>query len=156
MRIETIPASALSAEQVEAWSRLQRADASLASPYFRPEFTQEVAALRSDVEVGLLNDGGRTVGFFPFQRGPRNVAEPVGGKMSDFQGLIVRQGNPWSPRQLLRGCGLRAWHFDHLIASQQPLRPYHYATAPSPYVDLSQGWEGYEAAFVAAHKNSYG
>ena len=155
MRIVPIPAAELTAEQVAVWSGLQRADASLDSPYFHPEFTRAVATVRSDVEVGLLEDGGRTVGFFPFQRGRRNVAGPVGGKMSDCQGLIVEKGVSWDPRQLLRGCGLRAWQFDHLVVSQQPLRPYHYATAPAAYVDLSQGWEGYRTALVAAHKKTF-
>ena len=58
---------------------------------FGPEFTQAVAAVRGDVEVGVLEERGEPVGFFPFQRSRRNVARPVGGKMSDFQGLIAPQ-----------------------------------------------------------------
>ena len=150
-----IPPIALTPEHLAAWADIQRADAALDSPYFRPEFTQAVAAVRGDVEVGVLEEGGEPVGFFPFQRGRRNVARPVGGMMSDFHGVVVRQGVAWDPRQLLRGCGLSAWHFDHLIAAQEPFRPHHWSVAPSPYIDLSQGWEGYRSEQLAQHKESF-
>jgi CelD/BcsL family acetyltransferase involved in cellulose biosynthesis len=155
VNIRSIAADQLTPEQVAAWASIQRADAALASPYFRPEFTQAVAAVRNDVEVGLLEDGGEPVGFFPFQRSGRNVARPVGGKMSDFQGVLARPDLAWDPRQLLQGCGLAAWHFDHLLASQQPLQPYHWSVAPSPYIDVSAGWEGYQSQQLATHRNSF-
>ena len=155
MKITTISAAELTPEQIAAWSALQRADPSLDSPYFRPEFTQAVGAVRDDVEVGLLESGGELVGFFPFQRGRGNVAVPVGGKMSDFHGLILRKGVPWNARQVLRGCRLSAWHFDHLVASQEPLRPYHWAADGSPYVDLSNGWDGYRAAQAVDHRKTF-
>ena len=40
-------ASQLTPEQVQAWSRLQREDPAVDSPFFRPEFTQAVAAIRA-------------------------------------------------------------------------------------------------------------
>ena len=155
MNIRVIAAEQLTAEQVAAWSDIQRAEPALDSPCFRPEFTQAVAAVRRDVEVGLLEEDGRPVGFFPFQRGPRNMAQPVGGRMSDFQGVIVRRRVTWDPEQLLCGCRLRAWHFDHLVAEQEPFRPFHWKVAPSPYLDLSRGWEGYRAEQEARHRESF-
>jgi CelD/BcsL family acetyltransferase involved in cellulose biosynthesis len=155
MNIYSIRAEQLTADQVAAWASIQRDNAALDSPYFRPEFTQTVAAVRGDVEVGVLEQNGEPVGFFPFQRSGRNVARPVGGKMSDFQGVIVRSDVAWDPRQLLRGCRLSAWHFDHLIASQQAFKPYHWNVAPSPYLDLSQGWEGYESEQLTLHRESF-
>ena len=153
MNIRCIPAEQLTPEHVAAWAEFQRADAALQSPYFRPEFTQAVAAVRSDVEIGLLEEGGQPVGFFPFQRCRRNVARPVGGRLSDFQGVIARQDAVWDPRLLLRGCGLSAWHFDHLVASQQPFQPHHWNVVPSPYLDLSGGWEAYESQSRAVGKS---
>ncbi len=155
MNIRCIPADQLTAEHLAAWAAIVRADAALASPYFRPEFTQAVAAVRSDVEIGLLEEGGEPVGFFPFQRARRNVARPVGGKMSDFQGVIARPHVAWHPRQLLEGCRLSAWHFDHVVASQAPFRPYYWNVAPSPYLDLSRGWEGYQSEQLACHRESF-
>ena len=154
MRIHSLPADQLTPEHFHAWSELQCADSAFDSPYFRPEFTQAVASIRGDVEVGLLEQDGAWVGFFPFQRGRRNVALPVGGIVSDFQAVIVRKDVAWDVRQLLQGCKLSAWRFDHLIAAQEPLRPYHWNMMSSPYLDLSQGWEGYQAGQRVLHKYS--
>ena len=155
MNVRLIPAEQLTPAHVAAWAGIQRADAALDSPYFRPEFTQAVASVREGVEVGVLEEAGEPIGFFPFQRGRGNVAQPVGGRMSDFHGVIVASDTAWDPRQLLRECGLAAWHFNHLVAGQEPLRPYHWTVAPSPYVDLSRGWEGFRADQLAAHRSSF-
>jgi len=153
MNIEVLPAAKMTAEHLAAWLDILRVEPSLDSPFFRPEFTQAVAAVRDDVEVALIEDGGELVGFFPFQRSRGNVALPVGGKLSDFQGAIVRNSASWDARRLLRGCGLAAWHFDHLLAAQQPLGPYHWTTDGSPYIDLSNGWDDYRARLMAEHKS---
>jgi CelD/BcsL family acetyltransferase involved in cellulose biosynthesis len=155
MNIHAIKADALTPGHIAAWDRIQRAVPALDSPYFRPEFTQAVAAVRNDVEVGIFERGGEPVGFFPFQRGRRNVALPVGGRLSDFQGAIVGSDEVWTPEKLLRGCGLRAWHFDHLIAAQSPFQPHHRHIAPSPYLDLSNGWEGYRSNQMRYHRESF-
>ncbi len=155
MNIRVLSADALTPAQLAAWADIQRAEGAFDSPYFRPEFTRAVAAIRGGVEVGVLEDHGEPVGFFPFQRGGGNVGRPVGGVMSDFHGVIARHDVAWAPPQLLRGCGLSAWHFDHLLASQTPFSPYHWSIAPSPYLDLSCGWEGYRADQLAAHGQSF-
>jgi CelD/BcsL family acetyltransferase involved in cellulose biosynthesis len=150
MRITVLPAARLTPAQCEAWARLQEADAALASPYFRPEFTLAVAAVRADVEVAVLEDDGAPVGFFPFQRARWNVGKPVGGRMSDFQGVVARPGLELTADELIRGCGLRGWDFDHVLAAQPLFRPYHAVTAGSPYLDLSRGFEAYKAARASA------
>jgi CelD/BcsL family acetyltransferase involved in cellulose biosynthesis len=124
---------------------LQRADRSLEPPFFRPEFTAVVAAIREGVEVAVLEEDGTPVGFFPYERRGR-TAKPVGGRLSDFQGIVARPEAVREPEALLRACGLRAWSFDHLLASQEPFRRYHAVTAPSPVLDLSQGYAAWERA----------
>lgn len=143
MRVARLPADELSPDLVARWSVLQRASPGLASPYFAPGFTRAVAAVRPDVQVAVLEDETGVAGFFPFQAGPDGVGRPVGGRLSDFQGVIAAEGASWDAPALVRACGLRAWRFDHLLAAQAPWRPYHWATAPSPYVDLSSGFEAY-------------
>ena len=125
-----------------AWADFQERDPALESPYFRPEFTRAVAAAR-DVEVAVLESAGEAVGFFPFQRIGRNVAQPVGGRISDYQGVIGRPGLTWDAEKMLRECDLAAWHFDHVLCSQRPFCDYHHATDRSPYLDLSNGFEVY-------------
>jgi len=143
IRYQSIPASELTAEHIQAWSRLQRADPRFDSPYFRPEFTLAVASVRSTSEVIVLEQDDQPMGFLPYDRSPRNVARPVAPDMTDFQGVIVRHDFGWDAEAMLRGCGLAALYFDHLIATQEELRPYHWLEEPSPSMDLGGGFEAY-------------
>src|SRR5262249_27191551 len=143
--IPTLSADALTPAQVEAWSHLQRADPAVDSPFFRPEYTRAVAAVRGDVRVAVLEEGGETAGFFPFQRGLWGSGKPIGSRLTDFQGGVTRPGLAWGAAELVGGCGLATWDFDHLVASQQPFQPYQYRVDDSPYMDLSGGFAAYQA-----------
>lgn len=145
MKVRLIRPPDLSVELGAAWGEILRDEPALDSPYFRPEYVQAVAAVRADVEIGVLEDGHRPIGFFPFQRGRGNVARPVGGRLSDLQAIIVRSETPWSVAELLRGCRLSAWEFDHLLTHQAPFKPFHAVVAESPYLDFSRGFEAYKA-----------
>ncbi len=133
----------LTAAQLDTWAQFQQAEAALESPYFRPEFTRCVASVRNDVRVAVLSQHGQPAGFFPFQLAARRVARPVAARLSDYQGVICRPGLAFDAAELIRRCGLSAWHFDHLIASQQPFQPFHRLTDLSPQLDLSGGWDAY-------------
>jgi CelD/BcsL family acetyltransferase involved in cellulose biosynthesis len=145
MKITVLPVNRLTDRHLAAWDRWQRMDRAIDSPFFRPEFTQAVAAIRSDVSVAVLEEGGELAGFFPFQRGRWRTGKPVGGRLSDFQGLVARPGLNWCADALIRGCGLSAWDFDHLVTTQQPFQPYYFQTEDCAYVDLSNGFEDYRA-----------
>jgi CelD/BcsL family acetyltransferase involved in cellulose biosynthesis len=95
------------------------------------------------VQVAVLQDDDAPVGFLPFERLPHGVAAPVGGSLCDFQGLIARPDLDWSPTELLRACGLAAYRFDHVLASQTALGRHAWRTVDSPLVDLSAGFESY-------------
>lgn len=154
MHIEVFRPAELTSEHWTLWSRLQLENPLLRSPYFRPEFTEAVAAVRSDVEVAVLMDATQIRGFFPYQR-RGNVALPVGGRLSDYQGVIVPEECEFDPRALLAGCRLQGWSFDHLIAAQKPLVPYHFRRAQSPYLDLSAGFEAYLLAQKKTHPQGF-
>jgi CelD/BcsL family acetyltransferase involved in cellulose biosynthesis len=145
MRVDVLKPAELSLDQVAAWSALQTADRALESPFFRPEFTFAVAAVCHNVEIAVLEEDG-LLGFFPYQRGPGNVAAPVGGKLSDYQGVIAHPKLNWAPRGLLRACRLSAWNFDHLLACQLPFAAFHRRQASSPYMDVLGGFDAYRAS----------
>jgi CelD/BcsL family acetyltransferase involved in cellulose biosynthesis len=145
MKTTLLPARQLSADQIAAWADLQSNDRCLDSPFFRPEFTLAVAAVRDDVEVALLEQDSTPVGFFPFQRGRGSVGRPVGGRLSDFHGLVLRPECAVDVNQLMRNCRLAAWHFDHLPATQTAFQSCHWRQEQSPYIDTSQGFEAYQA-----------
>jgi CelD/BcsL family acetyltransferase involved in cellulose biosynthesis len=145
MRVTAVPAGSVGASLLGRWSDLQASTPFLDSPYLAPEFVRAAADVRDHVEVAILEDGAGVIGFFPFERGRGSIGYPVGRSFSDFQAVIAPPAAEWDGPALVRGCGLVAWRFDHLLAFQQPLRAFHWSDAPSPYVDLSQGFEGYRS-----------
>jgi CelD/BcsL family acetyltransferase involved in cellulose biosynthesis len=135
----------LTGDEIAAWRSIQRTERTLDSPYFRPEFTEAVSAVRRDVEVAVLTQAGHAVGFFPYQRTRRNSARPVGDALSDFHGLIAPASVSCDPLDLLRACRLSAWHFSHVASEQSAFKPYAWREVASPYIDLSQRFDGYLA-----------
>lgn len=148
-QIRLTTAAGMTPEEWQAWSAMQLADPALASPYFRPEFTQGVASVRRDVEIAVLEEAGEPIGFFPFQRNRLNLGKPVGGKLSDYHGLIGSWGTITSASELIEACGLSAWDFDHLLATP-PFENHVREAAPSRWIDLSAGYEAYAAERRAA------
>ena len=143
MKIRLFTFQQLAAEHLQAWSEVQLAGAECDSPYFRPEFHALAAEVGRPVMVGVMQQGDRPVGFFPFEKGTFGTAQSVGLKLSDFHGAIVSPGVEWSGEQLLRGCGLRKFCFDHLLASQAERIGGAVSCAPSPIVDLVGGFAAY-------------
>ena len=141
MKIRVFPVAQLSADHLAAWSRLQQSDAALANPFFRPEFSQAMAAVRSDVKVVVWEQAHEVVGFLPFEQSRWRVGKPVGSHINEFQGAIARTDVAWSPQEVVRASGLRAWRFDHLATTQNAFGPYQCVVSKSPYIDISQGSE---------------
>jgi len=150
MKVTRLRLSELSPAQREIWRDIHTADPQIDSPYFHPEFSLAVGEIRTDAEVGVLEHAGETVGFFPYHRVRRNLGRPIGLTLSDLHGLIVRPDVEVNALELIRGCGLRAWHFDHLPAQQQAFAGHHLCEADSPYLDLSAGFEAYRRERAAA------
>ncbi len=143
MPISLITASQLDEPLVAAWRALQAANPALQSPYFSPEFTLAVAAVRRDVRIAVLEDGPRVAGFFPFQA-RWGLGAPVGGALSDHHGVICAPGTAWRWPDLLRAARLNAWRFDHLPREQAP-GGATITLSESPALDLSRGLHAYLA-----------
>jgi len=151
IKATVVPGAGISADLVSAWSRLQRGNPALDSPFLRPEYTQSVASVRPGVQVAVLEEGNEVVGFFAYQRERRAAAFPVGYPLCDFQAIVARENAPIDPADLMRQCRLRTWHFDHLVASEGALQPYHGVTAASPFLDLRGGFEAYQKRRSSLH-----
>lgn len=146
MKLELIAGSELDDGLREKWRGLQSRNPSLANPYFCHEYTSCVAEIRDDVFIAVIEDANEVVGFFPFQRGWGKCGRPVGGIVSDYQGIIAAGDLHVDPEWLLRGSGLVRWEFDHLLAEQSAFAPYHRGRYSSPMLDLTEGFESYKAA----------
>src|ERR1043166_251923 len=146
MRVTVVPVQELDAKTIETWSAIQKSEGQFDSPFFRPEYARAVSSVTGNVKVGIVEVDGAVVGFFPFQEVGRGVAVSVGANLCDFNALIIRSGIEWNARDLLKGCGLKAWQFDHVLTSQGQWQAYQWNVAESPVVDLSGGFERYEKA----------
>lgn len=134
----------LSEVEIHAWRAMTSNSLDLQSPFFQPEYIQAVGAYCPNVEVAVLEERGEIVGFFPFQRSRFRSAKPVGGKLTDFQGMIGHLPAHETTTSLLAKCQLSSWNYDHLPATQETFASGSLANSNSPYLDLSQGWETYE------------
>jgi len=151
MKISVISAGELGTAERQRWRELQASNGRLASPCFCVEFTLAAAAARPDVRIGVLEEHQAIVGFFPFQV-RRGAGEPIAGRMSDHHGVVAAPGTEWNWIELLRGCGLSYWQFDHLPAWQRP-QGVAVSHASSPGLDLSRGFAAWhQRRLDAGHK----
>ncbi len=128
---------------LEAWRRIRAATPALASPYFAPEFSQAVAAVRKDVWVTVIESDQRPAGFFPHQRSSTGMGKPVGGPLSDFHGVIAAPDCEWELAALMRASRLSVWAFDHLVGDVARFRGHLLSSEPSPQVGLGCGYDAY-------------
>jgi CelD/BcsL family acetyltransferase involved in cellulose biosynthesis len=143
IKVHVVRPAEIETGHVDLWRRLQQGAPWLDSPFLSPEYALAVGAARGDVEVAVLEREGETVGFLPFQRGRRNVGRPVGLRLSDLSGAVVRADVTWNPQEVIRACGLTSWHFTSTPAAQEALQPYQLRTIESPYVALAGGFHAY-------------
>jgi CelD/BcsL family acetyltransferase involved in cellulose biosynthesis len=140
--VRVVPAAALAPGELARWAELRRANPVYRSPFFTPEFTLAVGAVR-DVRVAVIEDAGTVAGFLPFEAGRRRHGRPVGRPFSDYHGVVADEGAAIDPRDVVRACGLATWSFDHLPAAMKGFGPYVFGGGRSPCLDLSHGFEPY-------------
>jgi CelD/BcsL family acetyltransferase involved in cellulose biosynthesis len=148
VQISVVRPSELGPAETAAWRGLQRSDAAQRSPFLSPEFAAAVGRFRPGARVAVLTEGPAVTGFFPFEKRRLGVGVPIGAGLTDCQGLVHAEGFEWDARDLLRGCGLSAFHFDHLAQEQRPFSDWVAATAPSPVIELADGFEAYHAKLM--------
>ncbi len=149
MKIDIVAPEELGAGELAKWLRIQRSSPELASPFLSPQFAMACARVRPRTRVAVLSEAGGVQGFFPFESGRAGFGRALGLGFSDVQGLVAPATADIDIRALLRACGLRAWEFDHLIATQAPwlsAAPHRWEEDRSPVVDLGDGWDAYTIA----------
>ena len=93
---------------------MQDQTASLANPFLCPEFAVVIGRSQPAARVAVLTDSRGRSGSSRSSAAAWAAAAPIGAGLSDCQGLVHAPGAQWDPAELLRGCGIVAWHFDHL------------------------------------------
>jgi CelD/BcsL family acetyltransferase involved in cellulose biosynthesis len=149
MEIAVVSTSELGSAEIAAWHEMQSQTPALASPFLSPEFAIAAGKVRPDARVAVLAERAGPVGFFPFERRRSGAGVPIAAGLTDCQGLVHVPGAQWDPRDLLRACRVGVWHFDHLVAGQQPFARYVSASAASPVIDLTDGYAAYAGRLQA-------
>ncbi|MEV1081570.1 GNAT family N-acetyltransferase [Streptomyces sp. NPDC050211] len=129
----------LSTSLRRAWHEAMDESPDYANPFLAPEFAAGIGTYRGRAQVGVLHEGGESVGFFPYERNAFGVGRAIGLGLSDCQALVHRPGVSWDMRELLRACGLSVFEFDHLVDEQKPFGRFVTGTFASPVVDLTAG-----------------
>ncbi len=146
--------SALDAAQSGAWRAFSQADPALASPYFALEFALACDRVRADTRVAVIASGGQVKGFLPFQRGPLGYCLPLGGPLSDFQGLIAEPGAAITLGEVLRAARINVLPFGFVPRAQSAFAGCFEHAEDSHYADLSRGFDAWHADRMATHKKS--
>ncbi|HEY3902888.1 MAG TPA: GNAT family N-acetyltransferase [Streptosporangiaceae bacterium] len=149
MRISVVQPSELGPGEIGAWHAMQDQGEEFRNPFLSPEFAVAAGQVVPDARVAVVEEAGRPAGFFAFELGRLGSARPVGAWLSDCQGVVHTPEFQPDAGELLRGCGISAWQFDHLVSSRQPFAKYQVASARSPVVDLTEGFEVYDARLKA-------
>jgi CelD/BcsL family acetyltransferase involved in cellulose biosynthesis len=137
-------------DERERWAEVLARSPHLSSPFFRPEYTEAVAAVRGDVLVACVESGGTVAGFFPFHRSRLGFGIPVGGGRTNYDGPIIDPTLGWDPKELVRASGLRAHRFRRVPAAAASLGRYESWRGGSSVLDLSRGFDGYVGERMAA------
>ncbi|HET7016888.1 MAG TPA: GNAT family N-acetyltransferase [Streptosporangiaceae bacterium] len=158
MEVAVVRPSELGASEVAAWHAMQDQGQEVRNPFLSPEFAQAAGQVVPSARVGVVQEAGRPAGFFAFEVGRLGSARPVGAWLSDCQGLVHSPEFQPDAGELLRGCGISAWQFDHLVSGEQPFAKYQVASARSPVIDLTEGSDVYAARLKAKspHGNDLG
>jgi CelD/BcsL family acetyltransferase involved in cellulose biosynthesis len=147
----------VSPEERQIWDGLCRTEPALGSAFYTFSYVKAVAEARGGVWVAILEHSGRPIAFLPFQFADRwqqwlRAAEPAGGHMTDYFGLIAGPELQLEPVRLLRFARLSALLFTHLDESQLPLGLIGERPEPGLRIEFPSGPEAYWAALRSANK----
>ena len=154
LRVSVVRPAELVGSQLDLWRGFQLADERLANPFLSPEFTLAVGRSRPGARVAVMEAGGAVTGFLPYERRALGVGRAIGSGIADCQGVVHTPGLQWDALELMAACGLAVFEFDHLLAYQASLEPYHALTEPSPVIDLGAGIEQYLAAHASLDRQT--
>ncbi|MFI6454140.1 GNAT family N-acetyltransferase [Streptosporangium amethystogenes] len=143
MNIVIVRPGDLGESEISRWRELQVADPALDNPFLSVEFALAMGRLRDYVRVAVIQDDGKIVGFFPYERHSFGIGKPLGGFLTTCHGLISVPGLDLDVRTLLRACRLSVFDFDHLVPGQPTFAAYESDVRPAPVMDLSVGFETY-------------
>ncbi|HEV2973952.1 MAG TPA: GNAT family N-acetyltransferase [Solirubrobacteraceae bacterium] len=155
MKVSVVHPLELGGDELAAWRGMQESNPGLANPFLSPGFALAAGRVRPTARVAVLEERQDVVGFFPFDLGRFRVGRPIAPRVSDCQAIIHCTGFEWNARELLKGCGLDVWEFDHLIADQMASAGHSVSARDSPIIEISLGYETYLAERQRISKKTF-
>ncbi|PSL18456.1 GNAT family N-acetyltransferase [Shimia abyssi] len=143
MRCDIISVPDLDADSIEQWRQNQLQNPDLCSPFFSVGYAQAVAKHRSDVKVAVIEYSEQTKSFFAFHKLSRARGAPLGGQISDYQGIVGPTGAPIHTPSFLKSVGLASYDFNHALQTQPTFAQNAYWQSDSPRIDLRDGYENW-------------
>ncbi len=148
----------LDARDRQIWDELCRSQPSLASAFYTSRYAAAAAAAGCLARVAILERNGEPVAFLPFQFASSwqrllGAAEPVGGDLSDYFGLVASPDLQTEAVRLLKLSGLSSLLFTHLDESQLALGLTGERPETGLRIDLSAGASAYWAALRRTSKS---
>jgi CelD/BcsL family acetyltransferase involved in cellulose biosynthesis len=121
--IKVVTPFEISAPERDVWNRLCRSCRALRSAFYSYAYARAVAEVRSGIRVAVVERSGAPIAFLPFQYSGWLArlcwaAEPVGGNMTDYFGLVAPSSFEIASTDLLRLSGLASFLFTHLDETQ--------------------------------------
>lgn len=141
-RFDSIGFSEVSETVFNQWCQWQKNEV-FRSPYFHPNYVACVDRVRDDVRVGLIYDGDKLVGIFPYQ-GVR-MAEPVGGAINDYHGVISAGNLKLTQEEIIRLAGVKKFQFHSWLNPDESMQRYIYSPDQAYVADISAGAEPFIA-----------
>jgi len=126
-----------------AWIEFIRINSDLSSPFFSMEFTEVISATGRPVELGVIEEGNKIIGIFPFERHCLRFGIPVGSFLSDYHGVISDKNREFELLRLAHECGLSVLSYSNLIDNKSVFKPPCSKKNKSPIIDLSDGFQSY-------------
>jgi CelD/BcsL family acetyltransferase involved in cellulose biosynthesis len=129
--------------EIDRWRAIRLLRGDLDNPFLSPEFTIAVGRNRPEARVAVVEEDGRVVAFFAFERRRFGLGVPIAAGLSDCSAIVCEPDIALDMHALLAGCDLAAWSFDHLIGSQRTMVAQSSTLFPSPITDVAGGFDAY-------------
>ena len=142
MKIYPIKPTEVDADLYRRWCLILNNHPLYRSPYYHPEYTLAVAAVRSDVRLLVMEDVGRICGFFPFHQTAKG-ALTVGEILTDYQGPVADMNLQLPVKTLLKAMRTSYFGFNHMPSERLEFSRHAWQHSRSLQLNLDGGFAAY-------------
>lgn len=151
-RVQVTSFDRLTDHELTRWRAVRRTREEFQTPFFSPEFSAAVQNARGDVQVAIIRDEERIIGFLPFHR-YRGSAVPVGRFINDAHNVITTPDTRIDWLWLLEQIDARAYDFHALVGGDpDEMREHGHGTIQSFRADVGDDSQAYLRQLGKSHK----